>query len=148
MKRLPACVEEIAEVIGRERALFLIGQLPRFKRTDARGGEQVILYVPRNLKPDHTLVGIIGWVDASRLVNVFGGELLKPGNCSCVYREFRDANIRRLVAEGVPTALVAEWFGMGERYVRGVALQNPQEVPPAAMNDNARSFVQRKTSAA
>lgn len=146
--RLPASVQEIADVIGRDRALFLIGQLPRFSRSDSRGGEQVILYVPRTLKPDHCLVRIIGWSDASKLVAAFGGELLKPGNCACVYRGFRDANIRRLVAEGVPAAMVAEWFGLTERHVKNLAVEIPQEGRPLVANDNQRISDRRKRTAA
>lgn len=146
--RLPASVQEIADVIGRERALFLIGRLPRFTRHDVRGGEQVILYVPRNLKPDHYLVRIMGWHDAQALVDAFGGELLKPGNCACVYRGFRDHHIRRLVAEGVPAAMVAEWFGLTERHVKNLAAENPQEGPGRGANDNQRISDRRKRNAA
>lgn len=135
--RLPASVQEIAEVIGRDRALFLIGQLPRFKRDDVRGGEQVILYVPRGLKPDHYLVRILGWPDAQRMVDYFGGELLKPGNCCEVYRPFRDQAIRQMRDDGVPIQMIAEWFGMTERRVRQV-LEISQEVPKHANDNNSR----------
>ena len=139
--RLPASVQEIAEVIGRERALYLIGRLPRFKRNDVRGGEQVILYVPRHLKPDHCLVSILGWHDAKRLVDAFGGELLKPGNCCEVYRPFRDEAIRRIRDDGVSIPMIAEWFSMTERRVRQV-LEIPQEAPPLANDNNCRGFEQ------
>lgn len=135
--RLPRSVQDIAGVIGRERALFLVGQLPRFKREDARGGEQVILYVPREIKPDHHLVGILGWDAAQLLVKHFGGELLKPGNCRDLYRPFRDDGIRRVHRDGVPLAMIAEWFGMTERRVRQV-VKNPQEAQRQHANDNAR----------
>jgi hypothetical protein len=141
MEKLPRSVQDIADVIGRERALFLIGMLPRFLRSDARGGEQVILYVPRNLKPDHQLVRLLGWQDAAALVRAFGGELLKPGNCRHLYRGFRDQGITSMLQAGLPVALVAEWFGVSERHVKNVAgslSENPQEVCRTAANDNAR----------
>lgn len=141
MNKLPRSVQEIADVIGRERALFLVGQLPRFKRRDAghpewSGGEQVILYVPRTLKPDHQLVRILGWHDADRLVRAFGGELLKPGTCSTVYRPFRDGAILRMLADGLPPSMVASWFGVSERHVKNLWMENPQEARMAAANDN------------
>ena len=134
--KLPKSVQEIADVIGRDRALFLVGQLPRFKRDDARGGEQVILYVPLAFKPDHQLVGILGWDDAQKMVRHFGGELLKPGNCGDLYRPFRDDAMRQMHCDGIPLAMIADWFGMTERRVRQV-VENPQEAQRRHANDNA-----------
>ena len=159
-QRLPGVVQDIADVIGRERALFLIGMLPRFHRTDARGGEQVILYVPRNLKPDHLLVRLMGWHDAERLVRAFGGELLKPASCSHVYRGFRDQGIVRLLGEGVPVAMIAGWFEVSERHVKNLAAgmvgavgrgqtaandsaEKPQEGGRTAANDDAAAIHRR-----
>lgn len=139
--RLPASVQEIAEVIGRERALFLIGKLPRCYTTDKRkretnkGGqsERVILYVPKQLKPDHCLVSILGWRDASRLVDAFGGELLAPANCGEILRVWRNASIADACRNGLPVAMAAEWFGVTARHVRNVlSAENPQQ----AVNDN------------
>jgi hypothetical protein len=150
-ERLPRSVQEIAEVIGREWALLLIGLCPRFARRDQRGGEQVVLYIPRTLKPDHWLVRVLGWHDAHRLVRAFGGELLKPGNCGHLYRAFRDEGIQRLLDEGVPIPMVAGWFEVSERHVRSVhagpghaandeSMEKPQEVRQEAANDNAAQF--------
>lgn len=155
--KLPASVQEIADVIGSERALFLVGQLPRCyipdrrKREAERGGhaERVIMYVPKNLKPDHYLVRILGWHDAFRLQQEFAGEILYPGTCADVYRGFRDKSIRRLAAEGLPNVLIAEWFGVTERHVRGLLrAENPLEVTPGYANDNAACFDQQARSTA
>lgn len=150
--KLPASVQEIADVIGRERALFLIGQLPRCYVRDSRradvpkGGlsERVILYVPKHLKPDHALVTILGWKDAQQLVQAFGGELLAPGNCRDVYRPHRDAAIHLMQRDGVPIPMIATWFDMTERRVRQV-LEIPQEARPPAANDN-RAIQKRNTA--
>lgn len=142
--KLPASVEEIAEVIGRERALYLVGQLPccyvqdKRRREGPNGGKsrRVILYVPKTLKPDHYLVAILGWRDAQRMVDVFGGELLCPPTLrDVVYRPFRDAAIVELHQQGVAIGMLAEWFDMTERRVRQV-LEIPQEGRPQADNDN------------
>jgi hypothetical protein len=150
--KLPDSVQEIADVIGDERALFLIGQLPRCYvpgRSGTSGSvtreagksvavERVIMYVPKRLTFDHQLVTILGWQDAQKLVTAFGGEILYPANCTAIYRPFRDEHIVRLVSEGVPTVTVAEWFNVSERQVRNLTRdvrEKPQEDRRAA-NDN------------
>src|SRR5687768_1987336 len=127
---LPSSVQEIADVIGDDRALFLIGRLPRCYTPGKTGSswesgkrvgvERVIMYVPKRLDVDHPLVRIMGWVDAQKLVSAFGGEILCPATCTSIYRPFRDEQISRLVGEGVPTMMVAEWFGVTERLVRNL----------------------------
>lgn len=143
--RLPASVQEIADVIGDERALFLIGRLPRcytpgksgssWETGKRVGAERVIMYVPKRLDLDHQLVTILGWIDAQKLVSVFGGEILCPATCTSIYRPFRDEHIARLVAEGTPVPMVAEWFDVSERHVRNLTREKPQEERRAA-NDN------------
>lgn len=153
--KLPSSVQEIADVIGRERTLYLIGLLPRCYVKDSRkadvpkGGvsERVLLYVPKNLEPDHQLVKILGWHDAQRLVQAFGGEMLSPANCRDVYRPHRDQAIRRLRADGVPPAMIAEWFGMSERRVWQV-LEIPQRDCGHPANDNRAVQSTNKKAAA
>lgn len=141
--RLPNSVQEIADVIGRERALFLIGQLPTCTTIDPRtgwkNGRRPMLYVPsvRRLQPDHMLVRILGWKDAEKLCRHFGGEILQPASCTEIYRAFRDRSIARLVSEGVPPKMVAEWFGVTDRHVRTARRENPQEERTAANDNNA-----------
>jgi hypothetical protein len=105
--------------------------------------ERVIMYVPKRLDFEHQLVRILGWQDAQKLVNAFGGEILCPANCAAVYRPFRDEHIVRLVSEGVPTTTVAEWFSVSERQVRNltrdVRAEKPQEDRRAA-NDNTTGY--------
>lgn len=141
--KLPYSVQEIADVIGVEQALFLIGQLPRCYMKDARypgaKSAHVILYVPTlaRMKPNHELVRILGWDCAVKLATHFGGEILKPANCTGVYREFRDGNITRLVAEGVPVQMVAEWFGVSDRHVKNLTREIPQQERKPANDNNA-----------
>jgi len=130
--KLPKSVQEIADVIGRDLALFLIGHLPRAYSPCHPSG-QVILYVPKTLKPDHALVQLLGWPAANKLVRAFGGEILQPATCAHLYREFRDKSIRRLLTEGHRPAVLAEWFGVCERHVRNIAREIPQE----AANENS-----------
>lgn len=153
--RLPDSVMEIAEVIGRERALFLLGQLPRCyvkdsRRADTAKGwrsERVMLYVPKTLKPDHYLVQILGWHDAQRMVQAFGGEVLCPANCRTVYQPHRDQGIRRMHGDGVPITMIAQWFGMTERRVRQV-LEIPQEATTSTNGHNRANSTNKGRAAA
>lgn len=117
---LPQSVQEIADVIGRERALYLVGQLPRHAPPSGNGREQVILYVPKELTPDHRLVQILGRRDAQRLVDAFPGEILKPGTCMDLYRDHRDAGILSAWDDGVPISMIAQWFKVSTRHVQNV----------------------------
>ncbi|WP_156429503.1 hypothetical protein [Burkholderia sp. TSV86] len=143
--RLPRSVQEIADVIGCERALYLIGQLPRCITRDRRypnaTASHVVLYVPTaaRLPLDHDLVRILGWNDAVKLCRVFGGEILQPASCAEIYRRYRDAEIVRMKSAGVRTQYIASVFGVTEQTVRFVfrAGKNPQEELPKAANDNA-----------
>lgn len=137
--RMSRCAEEIAEVIGREAALLLIGQAPRWPRKDRHGrrvpGEWVALYVPASLPPDHFLVRTLGWKAARALADAFGGEILQPGCCRGIYYKFRNASIVRLHTEQeIPVRVLAEWFEVSERHVRN--LLRDAETPRVA-NDNS-----------
>lgn len=135
--RLPASVQEIADVIGRETALYLIGQLPTcYAGTDGKRSTRVILYVPKRLSPRHRLVEILGWERAQKLVEGFGGEILQPANCQEVYRRFRDTEAKRLVATGMAARQLAEVLAVSERHIRNIAKEMPQEEITGA-NDNA-----------
>lgn len=149
--RLPNSVQEIADVIGRERALYLIGQLPRcVAGAPGKQSSRVILYVPtvQRLPADHELVRILGWNDAVKLCRAFGGEILQPANCAEIYRRYRDEQIARMSSEGASTAYISATVGVTEQHVRFIvrAMKNPQEEIQAAANDNAP--IQRKARAA
>lgn len=130
--------QEIADVIGREAALLLIGQAPRWPRKDRTGrrvpGEWVTLYVPARLTPDHFLVRTIGWKAAQALCDQFGGEILQPGCCRGIYYAYRNESIKRLLATGLSSKTLAEWFEVSERHVRNLAREENARV---AHNDAA-----------
>lgn len=79
MVALPQSVQEVADVIGTERALFLVSQLPQCGKRSRRR----FLYVPkkRRLTDDHQLVQIVGWDAARALVAHFGGATLELATC-------------------------------------------------------------------
>ena len=139
--RLPDSVQEVADVIGRERALFLVGQLPRMQYRDTRFTgtfrQKLQVYVPKHLSADHPLIRLLGWDDAQRMVRAFGGEILKLATCNEIYRRFRDASILRMRREGMSTKEIAEVVGVTMRHVRNV-LAEITPVEPAAANDNTQ----------
>lgn len=148
--KLPASVQEIADVIGRDKALYLIGQLPRVYTPDTRYTASqkttVILYVPKRLTVHDRLVTLIGWNDANKLVRLFGGMLIHPATCADIYRPFRDQNIARLRGEGVPAKMIAEWFDITERTVRNIMAEIPPHDRPAAANDNSRTVHKKRAN--
>jgi len=130
---LPQSVREIAEVIGREATMLLIGQLPVCYRDAAKKSPKLILYVPRRLKPDHILVKILGFPDAQKLVKAFGGEILYPANCRSILAHMRNDLVRRMLDTGARPAIVADLFGMTERNVRNLIREKEkplEEMPP------------------
>lgn len=147
--RLPNSVQEIADVIGRERALYLIGQLPRcVAGAPGKQSSRVILYVPklRTLPTDHYLVRILGWNDAVKMARAFGGELLQPPNCSEIYRAYRDRMVREMRMQGMTHQYIAAVMAISDRQVRNICAEIPQQELPKAANDNAP--IQRKARAA
>ncbi|MDM5178500.1 hypothetical protein PO883_14980 [Massilia sp. DJPM01] len=131
MNRLPDSVQEIADVIGRDQALMLIGALPRcYVGQPGKKSNQVVMYVPtvKNLRLDHQLVRILGWIDAERLCRTFGGEIMKPANCAFIQREFLHKTILGMMHGGrMKAAEVAAIVGVHERTVRNVVRENPPE---------------------
>ena len=120
---LPESVQEIADVIGVERALYLVGKLPQ------AGGRpwRRVLYVPKAMPADHWLVGLLGWADAERMRRHFGGAILQPSNCNHLARAHRDAAIRRMGAGGASAQVIASVFGISDRKVRNVLREMPPE---------------------
>lgn len=111
--RLPASVQEIANEIGRERALFLVGSLPQAgTRTHRR-----CLYVPKTITPAHPLVAIIGWEAAQKLVRAFTGMILQPGHCENLKLDHRDRRIREMRSQNIPVAEIALAMGISKRRV-------------------------------
>jgi hypothetical protein len=102
--RLPQSVIEIAEVIGRDKALHLIGSLPRSGSRSWR----VCIYIPKERLPkEHKLVQILGWDDACKLAEAFAGEILQPSNCRSIARAVRDRRLREMYQEGIQIEEIA-----------------------------------------
>ncbi|MGO4521131.1 Mor transcription activator family protein [Dyella sp. 2RAF44] len=129
-KPLPARTQVVADVIGRERALYLVGNWPKCynRHEGARAPQRLSIYIPATLTPDHALVNMLGWQDAEKLHKAFRGEILNLAYCTELFRDHRDASIRRLYGEGNSTAQLAEWFDITPRQVRNIVKEIPREV--------------------
>jgi hypothetical protein len=101
---------------------------------------RVNLYVPtlERLRLDHPLVKILGWPDAAKLSQAFGGEIMYPANCAEIVREFRNDSIVMMARQGMKPDAIGEVFKITGRNVRYVLTR---EIPPEeyreAANDNA-----------
>ncbi|OTG64357.1 hypothetical protein B9T25_13025 [Acinetobacter sp. ANC 4470] len=112
-------LRSIAEVIGRDQALYLVSQCPRYKTEKRSGKGQLLLYVPKlkKLTLEHGLVRAVGYVDAQKLSTVFGGELLVLSHCTHMILEKRDEGIRTMMKSGFSIADLASYFNVTERIV-------------------------------
>lgn len=115
---LPQSVQEVADIIGQEKALRLIGQLPQCGKRSWRRA----LYVPTpaRLRPGHRLIGILGEEDAHRLCRALGGTLLQPSANLTSIRRYRDDSLRRQRAEGASLRVLACVFDLSPRQVRNI----------------------------
>lgn len=93
----------------------------------------VILYVPKTIRPDHHLVGILGWEAASKLVSAFGGEMLQPATCFGIRIGERNSAIHAKRRSGVSVQSIAREFHISDRQVRNVL----REMLQVECNDNS-----------
>ena len=116
LEGLPPTVVEIAEVVGREKALRLIGSVGASGQRSWR----VCFYVPKRIPPDHHLVRVLGWDDAQRFVRHFGGSILQPSNCNFMFRRFRKGEVLRRIAAGESYARIGEVVGLSVDHIRWI----------------------------
>jgi hypothetical protein len=118
--RLPESVQEIAEVIGRDKALEFIGKLP----VSGSRSWRVCVYIPKRISLDHKLVELLGWQDACKMVYAFSGMILQPSNCRFIHRKHRDREIMRMLNEGMEINEIADRVELSTYRVREIiALQ-------------------------
>ncbi len=137
---LPESVTAIADVIGVEATLHLIGASPKAYRKDRRynsaTSSKVILYIPKlsNLKADALLVRTVGWQNAVKLCKFFGGELLQPACCIGIHREFVAREVVRMRKSGMTAQHIAALLEITERHVRRIV---QADIPPQEKNNSS-----------
>lgn len=112
-------LKAIAEVIGRQQALYLVSQCPRYKVEGRQGKGQVLLYVPkpRLLDAGHHLCEIIGREDAEKICATFGGELLMLSHCRSIILKHRNDGIVAMAKQGFSIDDLSVFFGLSTRTI-------------------------------
>jgi len=138
---LPESVQVIADVIGREKALILIGKLPRhICGIEGRKCSRIAFYIPtvKRMRLDHSLVKILGWNDALKLAKFFGGEIMQVSTCVGIYKEFIRKTIQRMRDQNLKTSTISGRLQLPEWYVRQIMkTKNPHKVVPEKAANNA-----------
>lgn len=116
---LPQNVQAIADCIGKDKALALVGQLKRTPQTkaDGRTRHRIWLYIPKAPNPKSPLVQIIGWANACKLAQVFNGETICLESCKQMATDFLHKSIRQQFNSGIDIDTLAILFGMNSRSI-------------------------------
>lgn len=115
--RLPKSVQEIADVIGHDRAIWLVRQLPPCGKRDRRRN----LYVPkpRNLTTGHKLVELLGWADAMAMCEAIGPKTLQP-SLQYYDRALDNREILTLKDKGYEPRDIARKMDCSEKWAQNV----------------------------
>ncbi|RKR02608.1 hypothetical protein C7446_2326 [Kushneria sinocarnis] len=116
--RLPPSVQQIADVIGSDKALWLVRQLPPCGKRARRRN----LYIPRpaRLTINHRLVALLGWSDAWALCEVLGGQTVQPALCRYMERAMASRRILALRDLGMSPREIASEMGISDRWAESV----------------------------
>ena len=105
---LPATVAEIAGVIGVEAAMAIAKACETRRRR---------LYVPRRMRPDHYLIGVIGAELAAVMVAEYGGMLLYVASCNQHHARIRNAEILEAFERKESRVSIAARYNLTPRMV-------------------------------
>lgn len=142
---LPATLDDIAQVIGRELAVTLAETVRPVTadgqpRASGKRPWRRYIYIPRRMALDHPLVRILGWEAANKLQRSHTNMILEIPYCADLDREWRRAVIRRMWQSGHELAEIADWMQMHPRSiaaaVAGLSRENPPEETPAPARQN------------
>jgi hypothetical protein len=128
---LPDSATLIANVIGRDKALYLIGKLSKLSKRP----REVSLYIPKRLKAHHKLVEIIGYEDSQKLIKAYGGEILCIASCLSLVRHYRNEYLKHLKlispekASQIDIESLSKVFGVSKKQARNLMEKPPEENP-------------------
>lgn len=75
------------------------------------------LHVPLRVEPDHTLSQLLGFANACRFCQQFGGEFLTIAKGEAAKRAVRNAMIRQAKHEGLDNLTLARRFQLTDRQI-------------------------------
>ncbi len=115
--QLPPSVQQIANVIGQDKALMLVRKLK-----ERCSGKTLYVYVPKpeRLHVNHSLVVMLGYADALALSREFGGMHLYPSPCRYLQRAVRNRAILALRDTGRSVEEIAEELSLTRKWVASV----------------------------
>ncbi|GAB0058069.1 hypothetical protein SIID45300_02409 [Candidatus Magnetaquicoccaceae bacterium FCR-1] len=119
-EELPETLREIRDVIGWPATMTLVSEM---------GGLKVI--VPKKLTRNHLLVEMLGWEAASKLSEVYAGEVLKIPRAISALRCLRDREILRRYDAGERLAILAREHHLDLRTIERI-------IPRASLKEAER----------
>ncbi|GAB0056720.1 hypothetical protein SIID45300_01031 [Candidatus Magnetaquicoccaceae bacterium FCR-1] len=111
---LPESLQEIADAIGREGAMHLVENC---------GGTRV--FVPRKMRVQHKLVTLLGFEQARKLSQYFGGETLTVVRNAQLLRRERNREIIRRYDAGTGVRQLALDNNLTERQIYAILSSMP-----------------------
>lgn len=111
---LCADARAVAEVIGIERTMSLVGQVIDWK---TRRG---CLYVPAERIERSRLAALVGVEDARRMSEALGGCILKFSSCDGAARRLRDQAVVQMLRDGLPPRWAAWSVGITHRQANNI----------------------------
>lgn len=112
MMHLSAHTERIASIIGRDLALLLLNHAS--VKTSGH------MYVPVRPRPGHCIVSLIGLDAATKLTDTLGGQTVRLFECQSNYLAKRNAEIKRMIAQGATIRTIAKTFQLSDRQIRNL----------------------------
>ena len=121
MTDLPILIRELEELVGLTAALEVVAEW---------GGQRV--YIPERLKPEHSLVRLLGDDAAAAVSARYSGEHLFIPKCAALMRAERDRQIRERRANGESLRALAAAFDVTMRHVCRIVAAEPSADEPAS----------------
>lgn len=108
-QRLPQCTRLLVELIGLKTTLKLLAR---------HGGKS--FYIPKHLHDDSPLLDCIGFNQAQKLSQYYGGETLDLPKVDTIKRQFRDMAIAKASACGVSRSELVARYGLSRRQIGNI----------------------------
>ena len=135
---LPDSAQIIADIIGREATLDLVGHLVYDHLVHKKRGKCRMLYIPKRrnkLTDDYWLVKVVGLNNAIKLQEYFGGSLLYLAQCKETERGERDHKILNDYRSGLKVNELALKYNLSVRSIYNIVYNYRQSNAQRINND-------------